>query len=531
MIRKVIVLILIGIFLYFSESSPAQDSFRLLATIVGERECASAGDVNGDGFKDIITGYSGGAGYVKIFLGSANFDTIPDLQIVGDGGSFGSEVGCAGDLNKDGYDDIIVGAPSASNPNNGAELAGKAHIYFGGSPMDTVVDLILQDSDYHYGFGSSVISAGDVNSDGYDDAMVAAPVGWDAAGRVFIYFGGENMDSIYDVRIEGHPDSAEFLGWSVAGIGDINSDGFDDVLIGSPWAGVHWGTGKASVYFGGDPMDSIPDVSFYGDSINFWNFGRVVASGGDFNGDGVPDIVVGGVSYAARVFMKVSWSPEPVFDTLNLFGENILPSAFGLKTSLVGDINKDGFDDVLISDYQCGIDLKGKAYVFYGGEEMDSVWDIELTGDGRLGKQFGLEVAFAGDVNGDDQDEILVASYGDSGYAGKIFIYTSGSTSIDNPPTRERLNDFNLRQNYPNPFNPETIIEYVLFENSQVHLSIYNILSQHVRTLIDQYQKAGYKKTTWDGKDQAGREVSSGIYFYRLKTDSFIEVKKMLLLR
>jgi hypothetical protein len=281
-------------------------------------------------------------------------------------------------------------------------------------------------------------------------------------------------------------------------------------------------------------MDGIADITFHGDSIEFPNFGRVVASAGDVNGDQIQDILIGGkAGYPKRAELLITRlsGDEVAFDTLDLFGEDILPSTFGLALCTAGDVNKDGFDDILVSDYQDGVELKGKAYVFHGGECMNSAWDITLIGDGRLGKQFGLGVAFAGDVNGDDHDEMLVTSYGDSGYAGKIFIYTSGPTSIDDPPTGEKLNDFQLNQNYPNPFNPETVIEYVLPENSKVDLSVYNILGEHVRTLINQYQKAGYRKTTWDGKDQAGRRVSSGIYLYRLKTDSFIEVKKMLLLR
>jgi len=531
MTRKLVLLSFFLCVFLLPQSIIAQDSLRLLVTIVGERECASAGDVNGDGFKDIVTGYYGDGGYIKVFLGGVNFDTIPDLKIMGNGGGFGRAVGCAGDLNKDGYDDIVVGAPWAYNHSNQAELAGKAQVFFGGSPMDTVVDVILQDSDYHYAYGSSVTSAGDVNDDGYDDVMVAAPDDSRGVGRVFIYLGGEDMDSIYDVRIEGHPDSSENLGWSVAGIDDINSDGYDDILIGSPWAGIPWGTGKASIYLGGDPMDSISDVSVWGDSINFWNFGRAVAYAGDVNGDGVGDMLIGGVSYAAKLLMTVSWSPELTLDTLNLFGEDTLPSAFGLRISAAGDINNDGFDDMLISDYQCGVDLKGKGYIFYGGEEMDSLWDVVLRGEESVGKQFGISVAHAGDVNGDTYDEILVASYGDSGYAGKIFIYTSVSTSLEDQSKKEELNSFHLGQNYPNPFNAETVIEYALPTNTQVKLSIYNILGQHIKTLIDECQKAGYKKVTWDGKDQRGREVSSGIYFYRIKTDRNVEVKKMLLLR
>lgn len=537
--RQLLIISLVISILLGSSMSSAQDSLRLLATMTGENEwddfthCASAGDLNADGFMDIIVGAPGGAGgqgLVKIYFGSADFDTIPEFRIV-DGGNFGKSVACAGDVNKDGYDDILVGAPTAYNYNTQASMAGKAHIYFGGSPMDTVVDVILQDSDYHYTFGSCVTSAGDVNDDGYDDVVIAAPDDWAAAGRVFIYFGGQPMDSVYDVRIEGPPDSAEHFGWSVAGIGDINSDGFEDILIGRPYAGVPWGTGKASLYFGGNPMDTIPDIIFEGDTATYYRFGRNVASAGDVNGDGVTDMLVAGGGACARLFHTASTTPEVSLDTLNLFGEDIIPSAFGLAISSAGDLNRDGQDDIIVGDRQCGTDLKGRVYVFYGGENMDSLWDVILSGRGQGKEKFGARVAPAGDVNCDGYNEILVSSYRDSTLIGEVFIFTSRPTSVQESDERRQINNFHLCQNYPNPFNPETVIEYVLPVNSEVNISIYNILGRHIKTLIDEYQTIGYRKVKWNGTDRAGREVSSGVYLYTLKTDTIVEVKKMLLLR
>ncbi|MGB2696441.1 MAG: T9SS type A sorting domain-containing protein, partial [Candidatus Zixiibacteriota bacterium] len=473
-----------------------------------------------------------GKGYVKIYFGSSDFDTIPEFRIV-DEGNFGKSVACAGDVNNDGYDDIIVSAPSAYNPNNGAELAGKAHIYLGGSPMDTVVDVILQDSDYRYFFGSQVTSAGDVNGDNYDDVMVAATGGWDPAGRVFIYLGGEEMDSLFDIYIYGHPDSVEELGRSLTGIGDINCDNYDDILIGSPYTGFPQAPGKAEIYLGGNPMDTVSDLAFYGDSINYGHSGRVVASAGDVNGDGIMDILVsrGAGGWNSKLLRSKLPCGDLTFDTFYLWEEPVSPTAFGLTLSTAGDLNKDGFADIIIGDYQSGKELKGKVHIFFGGSEMDSSADIILIGDDREGEKFGVNVAYIGDINGDSYDEISVSSYYDSSHIGKVFVFTSYATLVNDQSNEHKMKYFNLFQNYPNPFNPETIIEYVLPENAQVDVSVYNILGKHVTTLIDQYQISGYKKATWDGKNQAGSEVSSGVYFYRLKTDSFIEVKKMLMLK
>lgn len=87
---------------------------------------------------------------------------------------------------------------------------------------------------------------------------------------------------------------------------------------------------------------------------------------------------------------------------------------------------------------------------------------------------------------------------------------------------------FSLSQNYPNPFNPLTTIEYALPQDCQVKITIYNILGQKVKTLVDDYQTAGYKSVLWDGKDSQGNEIASGIYFYRIRSANFADVKKMV---
>jgi hypothetical protein len=95
----------------------------------------------------------------------------------------------------------------------------------------------------------------------------------------------------------------------------------------------------------------------------------------------------------------------------------------------------------------------------------------------------------------------------------------------------QRPTEFGLRQNYPNPFNPATVIEYALPKPSEVKIEIYNILGQKVRHLVDELQEPGYKKIFWDGRDDGGNEISSGVYFYRLEAGTFVECRKMTLLK
>jgi hypothetical protein len=90
---------------------------------------------------------------------------------------------------------------------------------------------------------------------------------------------------------------------------------------------------------------------------------------------------------------------------------------------------------------------------------------------------------------------------------------------------------FSLSQNYPNPFNPVTQISYALPENCRVKLTVYNVLGQRVKVLVDEYQTAGYKSIDWDGKDDQGKEVASGIYFYKIQAKDFSQSRKMVMMK
>ena len=112
----------------------------------------------------------------------------------------------------------------------------------------------------------------------------------------------------------------------------------------------------------------------------------------------------------------------------------------------------------------------------------------------------------------------------------------SGVFIIQNPLNLDRLQEetpktFSLYANYPNPFNPTTTISYELSVTSHIELTIYNQLGQEIRTLVSRQQQANYYQIQWDGRDNAGKQVVSGIYVYRLTGDSFSQSRKMVLLK
>jgi len=112
-----------------------------------------------------------------------------------------------------------------------------------------------------------------------------------------------------------------------------------------------------------------------------------------------------------------------------------------------------------------------------------------------------------------------------------LYFDASPLTDVDDETGDEPVSGFSLTQNYPNPFNPATNIEFLLSKSGPVKIEIFNILSEKVRTLLDQHLKAGQQMVHWDGKDDSGDKVASGVYFYRLQTEDFTETKKMVLIR
>jgi hypothetical protein len=423
-------------------------AFELLATVAGEADSdqfgisvSSAGDVNQDGYDDIIVGADANdeagnsAGKVYIFLGGPNIDGIPDVQILGRSGEFfGVSVSGAGDVNQDGYDDVIIGAHFNSEP---ATRAGRAAVYFGGSPMDTIADVVMYGENALDYFGISVSGAGDVNHDGYEDVIVGAyrydsPT-MDNVGRVYIYFGGESVDSLPDLTITGTNDGERF-GRSVSCAGNVNNDLYDDVIVGaySYDEGTQINLGRAYLFLGGSPMDTIPDVVMPGGSDNEYS-GWSVSDAGDVNHDNYDDVIGGAYGYtyddttnAGKIYLFYGGSPMDNSPDFVADAGRAEADHFGFSVSSAGDINSDSYDDFLVGangDDDAGADA-GKVHIFYGGASISPEADTTLLGE-NAGDQFGYCVASAGDLNQDDSSEIVIGAWGWNNSTGKVYIYGS----------------------------------------------------------------------------------------------------------
>lgn len=384
---------------------------------------AAAGDLNGDGLGDLAVGaYQsdvGGldAGRVYVFHGGRKVDAKSDLALGGAaaGDLFGVAVASAGDLNKDGFPDLIVGAHE--NDAVGAN-SGRAYIYFCGPAGDSKPDVTLSGEAAGDAFGYSVAGAGDVNGDGFADVIVGAyenSARAGGAGRAYVYFGGGRMDSYPDLIFSGQA-AGDYFGISVAGAGDVNGDHFDDLIVGAYQSDAGGAdAGRAYVYFGGPGADDRPDLTLTGAAAGD-AFGFSVASAGDANRDGFADLVVGayhndaGGADAGRAYLYLGAAKPDERPDLVLTGE-AAGDAFGYSVAGMGDANGDGFADVIVGAYgnDAGGSAAGRAYVYFGGHAPDAVSDFTVTGEATL-DNLGYSVSGAGDVDGDGYADAAIAA-------------------------------------------------------------------------------------------------------------------------
>lgn len=397
---------------------------------------AGAGDVNGDGFSDVMisgTKYDQeyDEGKVSVFYGtasglpsSASWSVESNQANSGFGLSIGRSIASAGDVNGDGYSDVIIGAYAFDN---GQSEEGKAFVYFGSATgLSVVADWTAEGGQNTAYFGFSVAGAGDVNNDGYDDILVGAT----GLGKVFLYLGSASGPSATPDWSSGTISGCLQIGFSVAALGDVNGDGYSDIILGSPYcSNVETNEGRALVYYGSaSGPGANPDWTYESNQANA-HFGISVAGAGDVNNDGRSDAIIGANIYdngqnnegRAYVFhggdsglsSGPSWTAESDQDTPN--GE---PGAlFGYSVAGAGDVDGDGFDDVLVGayGYDRSVNTKdtGRVYLFNGssnGLEFTPSWIAE---PGTVASDYcGRSVAGAGDINNDGYADAIFGCHG-----------------------------------------------------------------------------------------------------------------------
>ena len=426
---------------------------------------SSAGDINGDGIDDFIVS---GVPYSFVVFGNqaglpANFslaelDGNNGFRIVGGGPATGTSlsgeaVASAGDVNGDGIDDLVIGD----------HMAGAAWVVFGKNTSTVgafTADVDLRSLTASTGFslidpgrnraGASVSSAGDINGDGINDFLIGAPqndgFGGADSGRVYVVFGAgsaisgpldlSTLDGTNGFVVSGANDY-DYAGFRVAALGDVNGDGVDDFGFGAPSA--YNGAGAVYVVFGRntlltgdfDPFnvaDTLAGLRIFGDDGG--NRLSAVSSAGDFNGDGIDDIVVGAYSagyggLAYVIFGKAGGLSGDIslaaLNGANGFRVNGQVGEYaGFRVKGSGDVNGDGFDDLVIGTSGGGGAFEGSTYILYGhgGAQapsvslgsLDAQTGMRIEGE-HPGDLIGHGIG-AGDFNGDGLADIIVGAPG-----------------------------------------------------------------------------------------------------------------------
>ncbi|MEJ7734442.1 MAG: hypothetical protein WKG00_35245 [Polyangiaceae bacterium] len=346
---------------------------------ISEVGCQFIGDINDDGFGDMTTGDTN---TVWVHLGAPGTQiAASSIPIEGPAAKewYGKGIAGVGDVNGDGFDDLLIGDPLTDAPNDNA---GTIWLYFGGSSFDIVPDATFQGPILGW-FGHSADGT-DVNGDGYSDLIVGAPYQYNADpsgnGSVELYLGSPTFDGSVMPQVLVGENNADKFGDELTAAGDLNGDGLGDFVVSAPGASA---TGRVYVFLGAEGAVGAPQ-SFDG-SGTAEGFGQELTGGGDLDNDGFDDVILGHQYYPLDVFASdgavyvIAGASSGVFtlgqpqtqDTLGL----------GSSVSFTGDVNGDGITDAILGAeaYKQGSNVVGQARLWFGGSLVCEADDV-VTG-------------------------------------------------------------------------------------------------------------------------------------------------------
>jgi hypothetical protein len=529
------------------ETGGAEDSFGW--------SVAPAGDVNDDGHADLVVGaptndhVAGFAGRAYLFLGPFSGGEVDaeDADAIVDAEAFGDNLGIsacgAGDVNGDGFGDILVGARGHDEPGIQSGRVYLFHGPLGGTLGLAQADAVISGIDFEE--LGNFVAAGDVNGDGASDLVIGAHQYAASHGRAYVFYGpvqGSISSASADASVTG-VQMSDYLGSAIA-VADVNGDAIDDVILGAPHAPIDVSSpGFAYVFFGplsGAHSANAADVIVQGEELDD-RFG-ISVSAGDVNGDGAMDLVVGADDIhdhtpgKAYLFLGPLLEDRFAFDADASFTGEANDDVFGCAVAANGDADGDGNDDVLVGawDNQAGGARAGRAYLFLGplsGAIPAGSADRIVTG-GQFGDRVGAAVAWVGDLDGTGGSDALIgAPQFPDGAPGEAYLYFDGGPVVGLPPSGDAPAGYRLSVPTPNPAAASVWIAFETPSAAAVRISVHDVQGRVVRRLFEGVPSSRQSGILWDGRADSGRDLPSGVYVCRLASGGKALERKLTLIR
>jgi hypothetical protein len=508
---------------------------------------ASAGDVNGDGFSDVIVGarlFDNGQtdeGRAFVYHGSASgLSTTPNWTAESNQAVayFGFSVASAGDVNGDGFSDVIVGAYPFDN---GETDEGRAFVYHGSaSGLSTTPNWTAESNQAVAQFGYSVASAGDVNGDGFSDVIVGARLftnGETYEGRAFVYHGSGTSFVTQTVNADG------IYTFGTTGV----SIAFTGVFGTGTCKVVRYDTPASNRAFAGTPPTFVSKYRFVIKATGF-SFTNAELR---FNRTQIPNAGIGNASTVTVYRRPTPGSgahPTPgsgrfvaLSNAFNSsFPDEVRATTTAFSEFLLGSNDPDNPLPVELVSFRGTATAQGVQLTWQTATELNNAgFEVRRK---TAGEDFVTIASYRFDPSlrgkGTTSSTTTYSFVDATVEAGKTYTYRLRSVDYDGTihdyaqtvsvevrePVQARVYEYALEQNYPNPFNPTTTIRYSLKETGKVSVRVYDVMGREVKVLVDGVQGAGEYSVVMDATG-----LSSGVYVYQLRVGGLLLTRKMVL--